>query len=88
MQKLCGVDEPCFSAIFANEVHHRGAELPIGSYCRLGVETEIAVRLGEDLPQSGGRARVEAAVESCTVAPRHDRDDRQHGTDPIPGDQG
>ena len=68
MQKLCGVDEPCFGAIFANEVHHRGAKLPIGSYCRLGVETEIAVRLGEDLPQGGGRARVEAAVESCMAA--------------------
>jgi 2-keto-4-pentenoate hydratase len=68
MQKLCGVDEPCFGAIFANEVHHHRAELPIGTYCRLGVETEIAVRLGEDLPQGGGGARVEAAVENCMAA--------------------
>ena len=68
MQKLCGVDEPCFGAIFANEVHHRCAALPIGSYCRLGIETEIAVRLGEDLPQGADRARIEAAVESCMAA--------------------
>jgi 2-keto-4-pentenoate hydratase len=68
MQKLCGVDEPCFGAIFANEVHHHRAELPVGTFCRLGVETEIAVRLGADLPQGGDRARVEAAVESCMAA--------------------
>jgi 2-keto-4-pentenoate hydratase len=68
MQKLCGVDEPCFGAIFVNEVHHRRAELPVDAYCRLGVETEIAVRLGEDLPQGADRARIEAAVESCMAA--------------------
>lgn len=68
MQKMCGVDEPCFGAIFANEVHHCRDELPLDAYCRLGVETEIAVRLGEDLPQGVGRVRVEAAVESCMAA--------------------
>src|ERR1700674_31163 len=68
MQKLCGVDEPCYGAIFASEVHHRRAELPVRNYCRLGIETEIAVRLGEDLPQGGGRDRVAAAVESCMAA--------------------
>ncbi|HEV2099713.1 MAG TPA: fumarylacetoacetate hydrolase family protein [Stellaceae bacterium] len=67
MQKLCGVDEPCFGAIFASEVHHERAELPVDAYCRLGVETEIAVQLGADLPE-GGRAGVEAAVESCMAA--------------------
>jgi 2-keto-4-pentenoate hydratase len=68
MQKLCGVDEPCYGAIFASEVHNRRAELPVRSYCRLGIETEIAVRLGEDLPQGGDRDRVAAAVESCMAA--------------------
>jgi 2-oxo-3-hexenedioate decarboxylase/2-keto-4-pentenoate hydratase len=67
MQKLCGVDEPCYGAIFANEVHHRRAELRTGGYCRLGIETEIAVRLGDDLPD-GNRERVVAAVESCMAA--------------------
>lgn len=68
MQQLCGVDEPCYGAIFAGEVHHRRAELATGKYCRLGIETEIAVRLGEDLPQGGDYDRVAAAVESCTAA--------------------
>ena len=65
MQSLCGVDEPCYGAIFASEVHHRRAELATSDYCRLGIETEIAVRLGEDLPQGGDVERVGAAVESC-----------------------
>jgi 2-keto-4-pentenoate hydratase len=68
MQQLCGVDEPVYGAIFAGEVHHVRAELAVRNYCRLGIETEIAVRLGEDLPRGGDRDRVAAAVESCTAA--------------------
>ena len=70
MQRLCGVDEPCYGAIFANEVYHGRAELPVGNYCRLGIETEIAVRLGEDLPAGRDSDRVVAAVESCMAAAR------------------
>lgn len=68
MQKLCGVDEPCYGAIFASEVHHGRATLATADYCRLGVETEIAVRLGTDLPQGGDHDRLAAAVESCMAA--------------------
>jgi len=72
MQRLCGVNEPVYGAIFANEVHHRRAELAARDYCRLGIETEIALRLGEDLPPSGAggswRDRVAGAVESCMAA--------------------
>src|SRR5205823_1188539 len=39
-----------------------------GNYCRLGIETEIAVRLGEDLPDGKRPERVAAAVESCMAA--------------------
>lgn len=68
MQNLCGVNEPCYGAIFASEVHHRRAVLSSRSYCRLGVETEIALRLGEDLPDGDDAQRVAAAVESCMAA--------------------
>jgi 2-keto-4-pentenoate hydratase len=68
MQRLCGVAEPCWGAIFAREVHHRRAELRVADYCRLGVETEIAFRLGADLPQGGGRDRVAAAVDAAMAA--------------------
>ena len=68
MQKLCGVDEPCYGAIFAGEVHQLRAELKVANYCRLGIETEIAVRLGEDLLRGDDPARVAGAVESCMAA--------------------
>jgi 2-keto-4-pentenoate hydratase len=68
MQKLCGVDEPCYGAIFASEVHHGRAVLRAADYCRIGVETEIAFKLGEDLPQGGDRNRVAAGVEACMAA--------------------
>ncbi len=68
MQKLCGVDEPCYGAIFAREVHHRRAKLAASDYCRLGVETEIAFRLGADLPRGGAPGEIAPAVESCTAA--------------------
>jgi 2-oxo-3-hexenedioate decarboxylase/2-keto-4-pentenoate hydratase len=68
MQRLCGVDEPCYGAIFAREVHHRRAELAAADYCRLGVETEIAFRLGADLPQGGAPGEIALAVESCMAA--------------------
>jgi 2-keto-4-pentenoate hydratase len=68
MQKLCGVDEPCYGAIFTREVHHRRAELSATDYCRLGVETEIAFRLGADLPQAADPDEIAAAIESCMAA--------------------
>ena len=72
MQRLCGVDEPVYGAIFKTEVHHRRAELAARNYCRLGIETEIALRLGEDLPlgsTSGSwRDRAAGAVEGCMAA--------------------
>jgi 2-keto-4-pentenoate hydratase len=68
MQKLCGVSEPCYGAIFAREVHHRRATLNARDYCRLGVETEIAFRLGDDLPGGGNAGRIAGAVESAMPA--------------------
>ena len=72
MQRLCGVDEPVYGAIFDIEVHHRRAELAARNYCRLGIETEIALRLGEDLPLGGNSGswgdRAAGAVESCMAA--------------------
>ena len=37
-------------------------------YCRLGVETEIALWRGDDLPVGGNPQQVAAAVETCVAA--------------------
>ncbi|MFL5269865.1 MAG: 2-keto-4-pentenoate hydratase [Stellaceae bacterium] len=68
MQRLCGIDEPCYGAIFAREVHHRHAALSADNYCRIGVETEIAFELGEDLPRDADRDRIAETVASAMAA--------------------
>jgi len=67
MQQLCGVDEPCYGAMFSSEIRHSPAEVRAADFCRVGIETEVAIRLGADLA-TGARAAVEAAVESCAAA--------------------
>jgi 2-keto-4-pentenoate hydratase len=68
MQQLCGVAEPCYGAVFASEVHYQRAVLSGRNYCRLGVETEIAFQLADDLPQGGTPSVVAAAVASAMAA--------------------
>src|ERR1700730_3272323 len=58
MQKLCGVDEPCYGAIFASEVHHRHAMLLARDSRRLGGGGETGFRLGGDLTEGGDRQHV------------------------------
>jgi 2-keto-4-pentenoate hydratase len=68
MQKLCGINEPCYGAIFVREVHQSRAVLSARDYCRLGVETEIALRLGVDLAAGSNPQQVAAAVDSAMAA--------------------
>jgi 2-keto-4-pentenoate hydratase len=68
MQELCGIDEPCWGAIFAREVHEAHAELRAADYCRIAVETEIAIRLGADLPRGGSHAELAGAIEAAMAA--------------------
>ena len=72
MQQMTGVDQPAAGAIFSTVVHpspHRRVDL--AAYHHLGVEFEVAVRLGDDLPASGGpwtRASVASKVAACLPA--------------------
>ena len=50
MRHYIGSPEPVFGAVFANTVHRSGARLERASFRRLGLESEIAVRLARDLP--------------------------------------
>jgi len=71
MQQMTGVDQPAAGAIFSTVVHPSPHRLSLGGYHHLGVEFEVAVRLGEDLPVSGGpwtRASVASKVAACLPA--------------------
>ena len=71
MQKMTGVDQPAAGAIFSKVVHPSPARVELTAYHHLGIEFEVAVRLADDLPASGGpwtRASVAGRVAACMPA--------------------
>ena len=71
MQKFVGVDHPCAGGMFESQIHLRTARRPLPEQGRLGVECEIAVRLGqaiEDPPRNYHRATVSVLVDACMAA--------------------
>jgi len=71
VQELCGVDQPAGGAIFARTVHASPATISLGEFMHLGLEFELGLRLGADLPASGApytRASVASAVATCMPA--------------------
>jgi 2-keto-4-pentenoate hydratase len=71
MQALMGITHPCGGAIFARTIHPSPATLRAGDFINLRIESEIALKLGKDLPASGApwtRAKVAPAIETAMPA--------------------
>ena len=51
MQALLGIDSPIAGAVLDGRIHESGVSIRRGNYVNLGIECEIAVRMGRDLPQ-------------------------------------
>ncbi len=71
VQELCGVDRPAYGAIFASVVQRSPAALQAADFMHLGLEFELAVAIGRDVPASGApydRASIAPYVEACTPA--------------------
>src|SRR5712664_4750998 len=71
MQQMTGVDQPAAGAIFSKVVHSSPARIDLAAYHHLGVEFEVAVRLGDPLPASGDpwtRPSVAGRVAACLPA--------------------
>ncbi len=49
MQNYLGIPHPCAGGVFARGAYNSGVLLQYGDYVRVGVECEIAVRLGRDV---------------------------------------
>ena len=49
MQQYLAIPHPCAGGVHARGVHQSGAVLSAANFVRVGVECEIAVRLGKDL---------------------------------------
>lgn len=50
MQKFCGVAEPIGGRILKSTVHASGATLRKADFHRLGIESELALRIGKEVP--------------------------------------
>ena len=65
------VPEPVTGAVFATSLYPDGATLRLGDYVRVGLETEIAVRLGRPMPPRAdpyGRDDALAATQEIMAA--------------------
>lgn len=63
MQAMCGIGHPIAGVVLADRLHHSGARLAIADYGRMGLEFEIAVRMGDDLPAGGPAWTQESIAE-------------------------
>ena len=71
MQQLMGITHPCGGAIFARTIHSSPASLKTADFVNLRIESEIALKLGADLPASGApwtRNTVAPAVAGAMPA--------------------
>jgi len=72
MQQYLNIKSPCAGGLFAATVLQSPAQVRHAAYVRPGVECEIAVRLGDDLPASGlgpyDRQSVAGAVAQVHAA--------------------
>ncbi|MCM5570420.1 fumarylacetoacetate hydrolase family protein [Burkholderiaceae bacterium FT117] len=71
MQAFLGIPSPCAGEVFGKTVMRSGARIPAKGFVRVGVECEIAVRLGRDLPARStawDRETVADAVEGAMAA--------------------
>ncbi|HVJ54146.1 MAG TPA: fumarylacetoacetate hydrolase family protein [Aliidongia sp.] len=71
MQEMCGIPHPIAGTVLAGGVRESGARLDPAQYGRLGIEFEIAVRLGHDLPLQARpyeMAEISAAVDAVAPA--------------------
>ena len=71
MQRMCGVDHPCEGAVLRDRIFQSPADFDTSKVGRLGIEAEIALVIGEDMPPGSGpynRDRAAACVSAAHAA--------------------
>ena len=61
VQTLCGVDQPAYGAIYESQHYASGFTANASDYHRLGLEFEVAVRMGKTVPAD--------RTDGCAAAP-------------------
>jgi len=84
MQQLCGIDHPLVGSVLASRRQHSGIVRRLSDLVHLGLEFEICVRMGRDLPPreaAYGMDDIAAAVGA--VAPAFEVIDDRHSPYPL-----
>lgn len=68
MQKFCGVSQPIAGRIFKSGVHTSGARLRKSEFHRLGIESELALRIGKEIPAGADAQAVLACIDAIAAA--------------------
>jgi 2-keto-4-pentenoate hydratase len=71
MQEMCGLDEPVAGRVLAQRLLRSPAQVPLERFMHLGVESEICLTLGADLPARTtpySLAEVARSVSSAAAA--------------------
>jgi len=71
MQEMVGVDHPVAGVVLDRVVFSSGARVKLSDYQHIGVEFELAVRLGRDMPAKASpytRAETAELVDACAPA--------------------
>lgn len=64
MQAFLGIPNPCAGGVFASTVHRSPARLAHAHYLHVGVECEMVVKLGRDLPPSSAPHTRESVADA------------------------
>jgi len=67
MQSFLGIDHPCAGRVFASMEFRQRAEFPLSRFHHIGVECEIAARIGEDMPGAIGPYTRESASDAVSA---------------------
>ena len=67
MQDFLGMTHPCAGAIFDATVHHETGEFKFDSFLHVGVECEIAVKLGSALETAAGPHSIESVSDAIAA---------------------
>jgi 2-keto-4-pentenoate hydratase len=62
MQQLMGITHPCGGAIFSRTIHASPARLAKSDFVNLRIESEIALKLGNDMAASGAPWTAQSVV--------------------------
>jgi 2-keto-4-pentenoate hydratase len=64
MQKMCGIDQPVAGVVLATRIMQSGVVLQARRYHHMGLEFEVGVRLGRDLPRGEAPFTMERVAQA------------------------